>query len=82
MSSKRPAELHHPAFLRMNAQPKPLESLGQDPIDGLGLSFHAKTHDEVIGVPHQKTGSFNPWTDHGVEPLVQDGMQKHVRQNW
>src|SRR6266404_7894841 len=80
--SKRPAELHHPAFLRMNAQPIPLKPLGQDFEYPLGLSFHAVSHDEVIRISHQKAVPFHPRSDFILEPLVQHFMQKDIRQYW
>jgi hypothetical protein len=48
----RPVELHHPAFLRVNAQPKPLEALGQYLIDPLGVAFQAEPHHKIIRKPY------------------------------
>ena len=59
----RPAELHHPAFLRVNAQPIPLEALGQDLIDPLGVAFQAVPHHKIIRKPYQKTVPVHPRSD-------------------
>src|ERR1035441_4337929 len=72
----RPAELHQPAFLRVDTQPIPLEPLGQDSEYPLSLSFHAEPHDEVIRIAHQKAVPFHPRSDFPLEPLVQYFVQK------
>jgi hypothetical protein len=77
----RPAELHQPAFLRVDAQPIPLKPLGQNFEYPLGFSFHAESHDEVIRIPHQKAVPFHPRSNDLLEPLVQYFVQKDVRQH-
>src|ERR1035437_933068 len=77
----RPVELYQPAFLRVDAQPIPLEPLGQDFEYPLGLSFHAEPHDEVIRIPHKKAVPFHPPSDDLLEPLVQYFIQQDVRQH-
>src|SRR5690606_11970937 len=59
--SKRPTELHHPAFLRMYVQSKPLESLWQNPKHFFRVSLLHKPYDEVIRVTYQKAVSSHAW---------------------
>src|SRR5690349_17336253 len=77
----RPAELHHPAFLRVDAQPIPLEPLGQDSKHALRVLLHAEPHHKIICVSRQETVPAHPGSDLRREPLVQYDMQKDVRQN-
>src|SRR5207245_1270154 len=73
----RSAELHHPAFLRMDAQSIPLESLRQDLINSLRVALHAESHYEIIRIPHQKTVPSHPRSDLPLEPFVQHQVQTH-----
>jgi hypothetical protein len=75
----RPVELHHPAFLRVNAQPKPLEALGHYLIDPLGVAFPAEPHHKIIRIPCEKTVPVHPWSDVRLEPFVQHSVQKDIR---
>src|SRR5262245_30780625 len=78
----RSAELHHPTLVRMNAQPIPLESLGQDPEHLLCVSLAAKAHYKIIRIPRQKAVSAHSGPHLLLKPLIQDCMQKDIRQNW
>src|SRR6266436_7541306 len=75
----RSAELHHPAFLRVNAQAEPLEPFGQDLINPLRVSLQTKTHHEIIRIPRQKPVPAHPRSDLGLEPFIQHIVQKDVR---
>src|SRR5215471_1701395 len=59
----RPAKLHHPAFLRVDAQAEPLESLGQDSVHPLRVLLQAESHHEIICVSRQKTVPAHPRAD-------------------
>src|SRR5512140_1645365 len=75
----RPAKLHHPAFLRVNAQAKPLEPLRQNLVNPLRVSLQTKPHHEIIRIPRQNTVPSHPRSDLGLEPFIQHIMQKNVR---
>src|SRR5688572_32257878 len=74
----RSAELHHPAFLRVNAQAKPFEALGQHLINSLGVAFQVEPHYKIIGKPGQKTAPVHPASDVVLEPFIQHGVQEDI----
>ena len=50
LRSFRSPKGHQPRLLRMQAQPKLLESLEDNPIDPFGVTLEFEAHDKVIGI--------------------------------